>query len=262
MKSSRVSALIFIGFILSNNIFSESASANSGSKYKSAQFIGFSLNTGPSSSEAQCRALGKEKPCYVGLKNNIEDVEGRAEIMKKAVELAYKNAEKSSRTLKVFIAPEFYWRGTGGAYPVSSIFDGARPGEKNTINQIGRELESIVSDKRFNDWLFVFGTVIAVNDLVPDDVLENVPGKQRLFYNFSPMYKGGVVRFGKNFIIPKRYISHIDFLKDPVNTDEFTYLSDGTKQYDTELWSQLKEWISTEKDYKIIENNWFRINNL
>ena len=49
--------------------------------------------------------------CYIGQQNLTADVEGRVRIMKDAVEEAYEHSNKDDSVLKIFNAPEFYWRG-------------------------------------------------------------------------------------------------------------------------------------------------------
>ena len=184
----------------------------------------------------------------------------RASVIERAIETAHASADNSKNVIKIFIAPEFYWRGPTGAYPASSILDPAETDQKNPINMIGRLLEKIVSNSKYSDWLFVFGTVVAINDMVPDDILNNVPGSQKLFYNFAPIYKGGKLHRGKMLIAPKRYISKIDFLKSPVNAGEI--IDVRAQQYDNTAWSQLQDWLKAVKGYELVQHNWFKVDQL
>ena len=106
--------------------------------------------------------------CYIGQQNLTADVEGRVRIMKDAVEEAYEHSNKDDSVLKIFNAPEFYWRGPDGAYQLSSIYDNLEVDGFNPFNEIGRALEDIVQQDRFKDWLFIFGTVIAMNESYQD----------------------------------------------------------------------------------------------
>ena len=58
--------------------------------------------------------LPGQRLCYVGQEDPIEDVQHRMSIMKDAVERAHDLSDKSESVLKIFIAPEFFWRGTYG----------------------------------------------------------------------------------------------------------------------------------------------------
>jgi hypothetical protein len=54
--------------------------------------------------------------CYLGLDDPIEDAHRRLQIMTDAVEKAHQLADPDPATLKVFNAPEFFFRGKEGAY--------------------------------------------------------------------------------------------------------------------------------------------------
>ena len=156
--------------------------------------------------------------CYLGLENKFLDVEKRLDVMRDAVEAAYEAASKESDTLKVFVAPEFFWRGREGAY----VFDRqniTRHGNSKhsgieddctEVCQILMGLEGLVANKKYKDWLFVFGTIIASEPLPTDDKYNY------LFYNFAPVYKGYDPKtqdqYGKRYLVPKRFVSNIDFL--------------------------------------------------
>ena len=111
------------------------------------------------------------------------------------------------------------------------------------------------------------------------------------FYNFAPMYKGfdpaTSKNIGKNFIVPKRYVSNLDFLT-PIRhcfngkeggtcskwanrttamelLDEKDITLAGTlpnpheaghKQYDNAMWIQYKDELSS-LGYTMIEYGWF-----
>jgi hypothetical protein len=166
--------------------------------------------------------------CYIGNENAMDDVQKRLEIMTQAVERAYEQVTSAStitstghdddnpETLKIFIAPEFYWRGIDGAY----VFQEEAPDDPDVcgpVCHILQGLEGIAAQKRFENWLFVFGSVIASEKLPPVTRKED-KGSQydMLFYNFAPLYKGydpaKTSHHGKRFIIPKRYVSSSDFL--------------------------------------------------
>src|SRR5210317_2156711 len=99
--------------------------------------------------------------CYLGLQNTTADVHQRLSIMQTAVERAYEVSKykDDDTTLKIFIAPEFYFRGLNGAFSFQTEESEGEEGVCNDICQILRGLEDVVADERFEHWLFLFGTV-------------------------------------------------------------------------------------------------------
>ena len=80
----------------------------------------------------------------------------RCSWMKAAINQAYSshkakhlNDPIDAKTLKIFMAPEFFFRGKDGAYDISFF------------STIVNEMRTLISDTKFKDWLFVLGTVIA-----------------------------------------------------------------------------------------------------
>jgi hypothetical protein len=109
---------------------------------------------------------------YSGQDDDWDDMKQRCEDMKKAIVAAYKLADTEGTynsvptMLKVFMAPEFFFRGAGGAYahaviagqaamkvgPGGSKVD-ARPG---ILDLMGEEIGKDI----YKDWLFVLGSAI------------------------------------------------------------------------------------------------------
>lgn len=205
------------------------------SKYKQVQGIGFQIYTGGApaliedgngtSRNPECHStIGQvvtdtepELQCYLGVSGDaMEDARRRLEVMKQAVMQAHESASNDAEVLKVFVAPEFFWRGADGAY----IFAEEAPGDDSIcgpICYILGELESFVANERFEDWVFLFGTIIASEVLTKEDAFDY------LFYNFAPVYKGfdphKIGSEGKRFLLPKRFVSSSDFLTPQRNLD-------------------------------------------
>jgi len=87
---------------------------------------------------------------------SMGDIEGRCKVMAKAIDRAHQstNVKKSLTTdrhvLKVFMAPEFYFRGRQGVYPFEAV------SEILNVKALRDELEK----DQYRDWLFVLGTAI------------------------------------------------------------------------------------------------------
>ncbi|KAL3793768.1 hypothetical protein HJC23_013330 [Cyclotella cryptica] len=211
--------------------------------------------------------------CYLGLDDTAEDVSRRLSIMSDAVNRAYDIADPDETTLKIFLAPEFFFRGKNGAFEFVNEEYEESIGECSDICHILKGLENIVADERFEHWLFLFGTVIGSEKLPKKDNYDYQ------FYNFAPLYKGfnpaTSKRIGKNFIVPKRYVSNIDFLtplRHLTNRSIAMELLDetdpsvsatlmnphlvGHKRYDNEMWAKYKDELSS-LGYNMIEYGWF-----
>lgn len=215
--------------------------------------------------------------CYKGHKNTTEDVIDRLAIMTDAVEKAYELSDKSNDTLKLFIAPEFFFRGRNGAYilhPTDDhkyLFNDDDGTCRAEICLILTALEQLVADARFEDWVFLFGTAILSEALPVEDTWDF------LFYNFGMLYKGYDPAKtkdpkGNRFLIPKRYVSNLDFLtpqrqiegtrqifqsSSPI--DDLAVLNPHNlshKTYDRDIWHQYKGELVT-LGYTMIEYGWF-----
>lgn len=144
---------------------------------------------------------------------------------------------------------------------------------RNTYH-ILKGLENLVADKRFEDWIFLFGTVIASETLPKEDEFDYQ------FYNFAPLYKGfdpvkSDGKIGKKFIVPKRYVSNIDFLTplrdltieknvlqlfDEENLDMNRTLMNpherGVHRYAHDAWAKYKGDLES-LGYNMIQYSWF-----
>jgi len=179
--------------------------------------------------------------CYLGHDDPIVDIHKRMQVMYDAVDRAYEAADKDPTTLKIFNAPEFFFRGKEGAYILNATDDKSsrENGDCTELCQILSGLESLVANKKYQDWLFLFGSVVIAEAMPQNDDYDY------LFYNFAPVYKGTYIQWstrccreliafcpdsphrlrhhigydpktadhwGKRFLVPKRYVSNMDFL--------------------------------------------------
>lgn len=224
--------------------------------------------------------------CYLGLEDTAADIHRRLTIMADAVDRAYDVSNKDDNILKIFIAPEFFFRGVNGAFEFHA---NETRRECSEICHILQGLENVVANKRFENWLFLFGTIIASETLPTEDTFDYQ------FYNFAPLYKGydpakypnssSSSRNGKNFIVPKRYVSNIDFLtpaRDMKNQTMVMELLDsedqqhqqhqldktlmnphasGIKRYGADIWVKYKDEL-TSLGYTMIEYGWFYMDSI
>ena len=188
--------------------------------YSHVQFVGFPIQTGYNdyigpnhlimSNEGE-GAFEDAFGVYVGLEDARADMAGRLAIMKAAVAASLGSAELDPRnsTLKIFMAPEFFWRGPTGAYGV----------DNPALLELGDRLRDMVAARRFEDWLFVFGSVIgstAVQQAGP-------AGGNTVWdtYNFAVIQRGNSTERHTHF---KTHISGIDFLQSvPGRADAIVY---------------------------------------
>ena len=133
--------------------------------------------------------------CYLGHHNPVRDVRQRLQIMKDAVEKAHAVATTDEETLKIFIAPEFFFRGIDGAYTfTSNSYTDSDTRDKRKMDRLWKEadgddydpecgevchvlkgLEELVAHKKYKDWIFLFGTVIVSESLPTEDEFGTYP---------------------------------------------------------------------------------------
>jgi hypothetical protein len=162
--------------------------------YAAVQFVGYEIFTGP----------GQNPQRYIGLDNDRDDMAARVALMREALAAAQASGtvERERAVLKVFVAPEFYFRGARGIYPVDLVI-GARGGREALVPT----LTDLVSDDIWSDWLVVFGSIL-VAKTGPD-------GRSRL-YNLALVQKGGFrgedERASKGVFVMRPFDSGIDLL--------------------------------------------------
>jgi predicted amidohydrolase len=145
--------------------------------YGHVQFLAFSVFTG--------------YPPPNSLSNNLNmstDIEQRLILLREAIEQAYGSCDTAKRTLKLFMAPEFFFRTLHGPYTVQPL----------TAVGLGWQLQDLVRNSKFEDWLFVFGSVHAYEP--------QTQGHAASVFNFAPIIKGE-----NRWLAFKRYVSQVDF---------------------------------------------------
>lgn len=118
--------------------------------YDKIQFVAYRIATG--------KYIGQDdKTAFAGdvVKAAKHDIEGRCKLMIEAVKTAHGHADidTADKTLKIFVAPEFYFRGRLGAYPYE------------TVSLVLEELRKETVQAKYAHWLFVFGSAIGCMEL-------------------------------------------------------------------------------------------------
>jgi hypothetical protein len=221
--------------------------------YTHVQFISWEIYTGPNRGP-QPWSIPRDGIGYTGIGNDavdnrldiqgqIEDITERLQFTYKAIEKAHELAVKRPTTLKVFMAPEFLYRGKGGAY-IHDLINGWTKQPPNEFNLSGFDgfpglfgyLMGFAGDRtfdadgrflnRFNDWLFVFGTAISAS--FPARFKTNggwVVDSTQMgeIYNTAFIQRGGAsTPRDAVYAARKRYISGIDFINSQYNAEGFT----------------------------------------
>lgn len=167
--------------------------------FTKVQFIGHAIHTGP-------RWDGYTFS-YVGHDVEAEDAKARLELVKKVLDIAHKAASADAGTLKVFVLPEFFFRGKLGAYHfdnLAALFGG---------------LQGLVKDSAFASWSFVFGTALAwtlpaflSTIKLPPPAPYSIIDLPLEIFNIALCQQGGKGPEGAN-IIEKWLKSGIDFVR-------------------------------------------------
>lgn len=150
-------------------------------KYGKAQCIAFEIRPGTKEVKGETK--------YLGAATATDDIEARCAFMiagvKKAYDLAQKHKPKPQKVargvsnsvdtdpvLKIFMAPEFFYRNVDGAYPIEKV------------SEILPKLRKETDDEKYKDWLFVFGTAIGYLDQ-PNEIYARIRAVEKDGSGFS-----------------------------------------------------------------------------
>lgn len=168
-------------------------------RYTRAMCIAFELKTGDYQSappKHDVERFNKEN----------EDIDSRTDQLRQAIIQAYNQVRLATtsvspaeqrKTLKIFMAPEFFFRGPYGAYA-----------DIGMIHAIFKKMSLTTKDPKFSDWIFVHGTAIFTSDKMKKDVKQG-----NLLENYALVQRGGPSggQHLDEFVIAKEFPSHIDF---------------------------------------------------
>ena len=150
--------------------------------------------------QIQTAAKGNlSRTAYPGLSNESSDIQARAKIMLDAIEAAAASPYINSMATKLFMAPEFFFRGgRGGAYAIARI------------SEINKFFDTYLDASKYKKWIFVLGTTIG-------RMPQHSDGKQEIL-NIAIVRKGGVkvtstsLSSKDSILVYKEYVSAIDYL--------------------------------------------------
>lgn len=212
--------------------------------YTHVQFISWEINTGPKTVYNPASFNPKDLTGYypgISSQNDkrfdvlgqCQDIEARVKFTEAAIKAAQHstNIDKNRSTLKIFMAPEFLYRGAGGAYLHDLIngWYGPAPDDFMLNNTpyakawtgLFGNLQALVANNLFEHWIFVFGTTISASfattltptPRTPDSKAYIDFTKPAEIYNTALVQLGGASNTNVNYASRKHYISAIDFLK-------------------------------------------------
>jgi hypothetical protein len=198
--------------------------------YSKVQFVAWEIHTGPIAYTQTGDDLKYSPFDYAGLHNNVDrrldvlsqcmDIDARVMFTEKAILKALEKADSSNDTLKIFMAPEFLYRGAGGAY-LHDLINGwadapfvlPPPYDKAWPGLFG-ELKKIVADDKYSNWLFVFGTCVSASfDTKKSGAFYEIDLSQNPeCYNTSLIQLGGAGNGEICYASRKHLKSRIDFI--------------------------------------------------
>lgn len=172
--------------------------------YSKIQLIAYEIGTMP---KVVHNPDGSTSQVYAGIPKY--DAQARCALMQRALTTAVQNLpqttppEPPGTTLKVLLAPEFFFRGPKGAYSMDEV------------QQIVTLLQDQSAEDTFADWVFGFGTILGV----AEGVGSCPPGKE--VYNFTLIQRGGPANRGHlgARVVMKELKSQIDFIATSVDAD-------------------------------------------
>jgi hypothetical protein len=177
--------------------------------YNLVQFIPWEVYTGPWEFKEKKKYVGYIHPqapedTRLDVKGQCIDILARSEFTKNAIEQAYSASDNNNNVLKIFMAPEFLYRGASGAYLHDLLWGWT--GRHSTFGidnwpGLFGYLSSHVQNPKYSDWLFVFGTAVSAS----------FGSGNPQVYNTSLVMAGG--NNNKKHVVRKQLKSDIDFIK-------------------------------------------------
>jgi hypothetical protein len=137
--------------------------------YTDVQFIGYAIPSIPLlvGDVGDPNGAGFVEGRYIGIDPTAADIDARIELAMNAIRQTISSGavDSSASTLKIFVMPEFSFRGTRGAY------NSDRPGV-DYFTYFRTRFAKEVAGAAFDGWLFVVGTIV-------NTAADYVPGQNR-----------------------------------------------------------------------------------
>lgn len=188
-------------------------------RYVATQFISFTINTiGGIADKDECEGRPVDPNngfCYLGNSNNItEDTYHRMAIVEAVLARIQRDAsvdrpdiDHDDNILKIVMIPEFFWRGPHGAYSTDLMVP-----PQTMLADLSDHIRELISGEFWNDFLFVFGTIIAADTPGdPREPWEMDSAQDIVYYNWAAVQKGGPTHRHR-YLVSKQYVSTADFL--------------------------------------------------
>ena len=86
------------------------------SKFRQVQFIGYAISTKPAICPVEDSSDAGNRKRYLGYVQDERDIEARLDLLAAVVKQAQGAFVQDRETLKIFVIPEFFFRGAYGAY--------------------------------------------------------------------------------------------------------------------------------------------------
>lgn len=130
-------------------------------KFDRVQFIGMALCTTP----GNLRSIGKlsDEGEYLGFTNVNKDIDNRITLLNNALNQTIESnyIDYNKNTLKIFVIPEFYFRGNKGAYYFPSSISFYKKYIEPKIEKITESID--------DNWIFVLGSLLTSKDKIKKD---------------------------------------------------------------------------------------------
>lgn len=171
--------------------------------FASIQYVAFEICTMPNGFQTKC----KSDDYYIGLEDCDADLTSRVTVVKNVLDQAIADPSIDPAALKVFMMPEFFFRGRIGAYTLQQILGE----DKNAEGSIQEILSSLVLDAKWASWIFVFGTVVGYKSIPKEGQFHYE------IYNVAIIQQGGLLTSSEakkqSVCVMKEHKSGIDFLQ-------------------------------------------------
>lgn len=199
------------------------------SQYRTVQFISWELYTGPFDHYdpvhgwyAGLHGAGLDR--RLDALGQCRDIEARLAYTADAIHKAEQKSQRDAQVLKIFMAPEFLYRGAGGAYLHDLIngWSGHAPAElqlpapyAGAWDGLFGGLRALVADPAYEDWLFVFGSALSASFPTAREADQRYvldPARMGEIYNSALIQRGGPRHRDASYVSRKHYRSDIDFV--------------------------------------------------